>query len=266
MKKLLMLFSTIFLLSSCEEEIDLVLDDKSGELVIEGSVTDQPGPYYVRVTRSVAFTEENKYPAIEDAIVVISDDSGQIDTLSYESNGNYRTDHLVSVPGRTYKLYVQVGALTYTAESKMPLPVALDGLKQDSLELAGNVSYTILPIFTDPPQLGNRYTFVLNVNESNKKTIQTFSDNTDNGVVNQRSIMPAVEDDDEDVKIGDVIRVEMRCVDQNVYTYYSALSQLLNNSGPGGGITPANPPSNISNGALGVFSAHSTATQSITIR
>jgi hypothetical protein len=37
------------------------------------------------------------------------------------------------------------------------------------------------------------------------------------------------------------------------------------NISPGGGITPNNPPSNISNGALGIFSAHTTETRSVTI-
>ncbi|WP_262511540.1 hypothetical protein [Chryseobacterium carnipullorum] len=34
----------------------LDLDDKSGNIVIEGNVTNQPGPYFVRITKSVAFT------------------------------------------------------------------------------------------------------------------------------------------------------------------------------------------------------------------
>lgn len=37
-------------------------------------------------------------------------------------------------------------------------------------------------------------------------------------------------------------------------------------SAEGGSVTPANPPSNISNGTLGVFSAHATATKAIVIK
>ena len=57
-------------------------------------------------------------------------------------------------------------------------------------------------------------------------------------------------------KVGDTITVEMNCIDDKIYTYFSALLQLSGGGGPGGGITPTNPPSNISNGALGYFSAH----------
>ena len=57
----------------------------------------------------------------------------------------------------------------------------------------------------------------------------------------------------------------LKCSDQNVYTFYSALLQL-SDGGPGGGITPTNPPSNISNGALGYFSAHTVRKKSVVIQ
>ena len=56
----------------------------------------------------------------------------------------------------------------------------------------------------------------------------------------------------------------MQCIDDKVYLFYAALLQL-SGGGPGGGVTPANPPSNISNGALGYFSAHTVRTRNIVI-
>ena len=129
MKQLLFLVATLFFLTSCEKEINLDLEDKSGNIVIEGNVTNQTGPYYVKVTKSVAFTEENKYPEVANAIVVISDNTGQADTLQYVADGLYRTTHLVSTPGNTYDLNVTAEGKNYTAESTMPQPVTLDSLK-----------------------------------------------------------------------------------------------------------------------------------------
>ena len=68
------------------------------------------------------------------------------------------------------------------------------------------------------------------------------------------------------MNIGDTIHVEMQCIDQNIYTYYIAVIQISGDDGSGAGITPANPPSNISNGALGYFSAHTSAVSSIVIK
>lgn len=259
---MLIVFSLV-LFSSCEKEIDLDLEDKSGDIVIEGNVTDQAGPYYVRVTKSVGFTENNQYPPVSDALVTISDNTGQSEILTYEADGRYKTTHFVTAPGNTYTLNVVAGGVTYTAQSTMPEPVPLDDLTQDSFAFGDQVSYSVIPVFTDPATLGNRYLFVVSVNGRTDKRFQTFSDNTNNGMVNQRSLSLPRDpmDDDQEVVIGDTIHVEMQCIDQDIYIYYNALIEISGS----GTVTPANPPSNISNGALGYFSAHTTESKSIII-
>jgi hypothetical protein len=260
MKKAFFILISVLLTAGCEKEITLDLEDKSGSIVIEGNITDQPGPYYIRITRSVAFTESNKYPPITNAVVTISDNQGHSEILTYESDGRYKTSSLVSVPGNTYTLHVSADGKDYTAQSTMPAPVNLDGLIQDSMSIGGKTTYTILPVYTDPEQLGNRYLFILSIQYKDKKSIQVFSDNINNGMANQRSLFPALEKDDE-ILPGNVIHVDMQCIDSDVYTYYSALVQIS-----GGSVTPADPPSNISSGALGYFSAHTISSKSLVIK
>lgn len=257
----LILFSLVFL-TSCEKEIDLDLDDKSGKIVIEGNITDQSGPYYVKITRSVSFTEQNQYPGISNATVTVNDDNEQFETLEHMGDGLYRTNNIAGIPGRTYTLNVIAEGMEYIAESTMPEPVSFDDLTQDAIMLGGEINYTLLPIFTDPALLGNRYLFVFSINNRTKKHFQAFSDNINNGMVNQRSLIMPIKDDDDKVKIGDTVHVEMRCIDREIYRYYTALIQISGS----GGVTPANPPSNINNGALGYFSAHTTASKFIVIQ
>ncbi|MFY1046018.1 DUF4249 domain-containing protein [Chryseobacterium sp. GP-SGM7] len=269
MKNILIIIFSLFLLHSCEKEIDLDLEDQSGQIVIEGNVTDQAGPYYVKITKSVAFTQTNQYPAIENAQIILSDNTGQTETLQYIGNGRYQTSTFVGQSGRTYTLKIQAEGKEYISTSTMPEAVSFDGLDQDSFMVGGETSYTLLPVFTDPPALGNRYLFSYTVNNYSKKFFSEFSDNVNNGMPNQRPLILPNDDgeDSDDIKVtvGDTIHVEMQCIDQNVYTFYSALLQL-SGGGPGGGITPANPPSNISNGALGYFSAHTVRKKSVVIQ
>lgn len=269
MKNIFLIILSLFLVTSCEKEIDLDLDDQSGSIVIEGNVTDQAGPYYVKITKSVAFTQANQYPAIENAQVVLSDNTGQTETLLYVGNGKYQTSTFVGQSGRTYTLKIQAEGKEYTSTSIMPAVVSFDGLDQDSFMVGGETSYTLLPVFTDPQPLGNRYLFSYTVNNNPKKYFSEFSDNVNNGMANQRPlILPNDEGDEPDdikVVVGDTIHVEMQCIDDKVYTFYSALLQLAG-GGPGGGVTPSNPPSNISNGALGYFSAHTVRKKSIVIQ
>lgn len=266
MRQLLIIIVIAFLFTSCTKEIDLKLDDKSGELVIEGNVTNQNGPHTVRITRTVAFTKQNEYPSVTNAFVTISDNTGLIDTLVYTTNGEYKTSRLVSIPGRTYFLTVRVNNITYTANSTMPNPVAFNDLTKDSFSFGGNTSYRLLPVFTDPIEIGNRYFFITTVAGKREKILDVFSDNINNGIPNQRTIFLGFNNSSTEVTIdkGDTVNVEMQCISNDIYTYYHALLEL-SGGGPSGGTAPANPTSNISNGALGYFSAHAVAFKSIVL-
>ncbi|MEF9478923.1 DUF4249 family protein [Chryseobacterium sp. 1B4] len=161
MKNTLYIILSLLALTSCEKEIDLDLNDQSGNIVIEGNVTNQPGPYTVKITKSVGFSEPNQYPAVTGAQVILSDDMGQTETLQYTGNGVYQTSTFTGSPGRTYTLKVQAEGKEYTAQSKMPEIVYFDGLKQSSFKFGDKTTYTLLPLFTDPMPLGNRYLFIL---------------------------------------------------------------------------------------------------------
>lgn len=262
MRKLILILSALFMLTGCEKEINLNLDDQSGIIVIDGNVTDQPGPYFVKLSRSVSFTQPNEYPAISGATVVITDNTGQREQLIDMGNGKYSTTQLTTVAGNSYTLTVTADGKTYTATSKLAQPVTLDSLKQDSIKFGSEVRYTIRPMYTDPITIGNSYRFIISVNGKASKEYNLISDNIDNGKVNQRAFSIIDNDDDDEPKKGDVIEVEMHGIDPGIYAYYSTLDQI-SGRGPGGGITPANPPSNFSGGALGRFSAHTISKKSI---
>jgi uncharacterized protein YbgA (DUF1722 family) len=50
---------------------------------------------------------------------------------------------------------------------------------------------------------------------------------------------------------GDVLKIEMQCIDEFVYEYFNSFGNTL-----GGSATPANPYTNIIGSELGYFSAH----------
>ena len=151
MKNIFLIILSLFIITSCEKEIDLNLDDKSGQIVIEANVTDQAGSYFVKITKSVAFTQANEYPAVENATVTLTDDLGQTEILEYIGNGSYQTSTFLGQSGRTYTLKVLAEGKEYLAQSKMPEAVEFEGLEQDSFMVGGETSYTLLPVYTDPP-------------------------------------------------------------------------------------------------------------------
>jgi hypothetical protein len=246
------LFSLSVLFMSCEKEIEIELDTADQKLVIEGAITNEPGPYKVSLTRTVGFSDSNDYPGVGNAIVVISTDTGSLDTLTYSSNGMYWTNTIVGMPGVVYTLDVFVDGTHYKAQSRMPDLVPLEGI--EFIPFAGpggGDSFSVLPNFIDPPEFGNNYRFIQTINNTVDNSYVIYNDNVNNGLANQRPVFSPTND----IVSGDVVELEMRCVDLNTYNYYFTLSQMAFN-GPGGGTTPSNPPSGFSEDVLGVFSAY----------
>lgn len=252
LKQIILIIAVVFL-ASCDKEIQLPLDPNASLLVIDGSITDQAGPYFIKITRSIDVGSTQNYPVVDNATVLVYDNQGMRDTLSYTKDGNYQTKRMKGIYGNTYFLEVTVDGKKYTASSTMANKVPLDSLRINNFLVNGEIRYSIIPVYTDPIQLGNSYRFIQKINDTLDQTFHVFNDNLNNGKVNQRPLRGG--SDSLEVKLNDLVSVEMQCITRPTYLYYYTLNQQTG-AGPGGGTTPANPPNNIQGGALGIFSAH----------
>ena len=108
----------IFLLG-CKKEIQLPLDPNQSLLVIDGSITDEAGPYYIKLSKSTNISATSNFLAVTNAIVIVKDNLGLIDTLKHEKEGSYKTNKIKGTYGNTYYLEVQVADKKYTANSTM---------------------------------------------------------------------------------------------------------------------------------------------------
>lgn len=131
------LFFTILVLiccASCVDKIDLDLS-KERLLVVDGMITDQPGPYLIRLyyTSSDTTRSEN----VANANVTISDNQGNSEQLTYAGNGYYRTatDGIRGEVGRSYKLSFNLedGQRYESAMEKIMPNVGIDSLYFDYL-------------------------------------------------------------------------------------------------------------------------------------
>jgi hypothetical protein len=262
MKNIISILFIALVFSSCEKTVDLDYKGNQSKLIIEGNITNEPGPYFVKLTKSIPLSDTGNYPTVDNAVVTIRDDAGNSETLTFQGNGKYRTNSLTGVEGRTYTLTVKTENQTYTAQSTMPQKVLFDSIKVEKLVITGETEYNLIPIYNEPIAKGNNYRFVLSVNSKliNQHFIQ--NDEVKNGVVN--TLRLEINDNDLKLKAGDLVAIKMQCIDKKAALYYTTLALIADN-GPGGGTTPNNPPGNISNGALGVFSAHTIEMKSVAI-
>jgi hypothetical protein len=253
---------SIIVLTSCQKVINIDLNDKKAEVMIEGLVTDDPSlPQTITITKSVNFSADNIYPAVSGATVNISDNLGNAATLAEVKPGVYQTSSLLGASGRTYYLNVVIDGKVYTSESTMPAKINLDTiLVGQGLGPGGPNSESAIPVFTDPFGKGNNYKFALKRNKIFSKEIFITDDQIVDGGINNRPLS----DNSFEYKPNDTISVTMMCIDQPVYLYFFSLSQ--NGNGPNASATPANPVTNIKGATLGYFSAHTIQVKKIVYR
>jgi hypothetical protein len=250
--------------SSCEKVIDVKLNTSASQLVIEGVITDQLGQQTITISESVPYSNSNQYPPVTGAQVLVTDDDNHSWTFTETKPGTYTFSSLKGEAGHQYTLKAIVNNTTYTAVSTMPALVKLDSLSIKVITFGGDDMNTVEVHYRDPADQVNQYRWVMKVNGVQIKAVFDDNDRLTNGN-NVTSTLFYDDDNNEELKTGDVAEVEMQCIDKDVFNYWYTLSQQTQD-GPGGGVTPGNPPSNINNKALGYFSAHTTEKKTITIR
>jgi hypothetical protein len=244
----------VIVFTSCQKIIDLDLNSASPQIVIEGNVYDQPGPYLVKISQTVNFDESNVYPPVTGAIVEISDNRGNSEVLIESSSGTYYTSTLQGIVGSTYTLTVTSKGKTYTATSTIPNPVNIDSIyfKKSMFGIEKIVSVN----FNDPANFNNYYRLVEFINNKRQTGFNVSDDNLSQGETISYSFMSAGIDNK--LGIGDTVTVWLQSIDKGVYEYFRTAGR-----DDGQSSSPSNPTSNISNGALGYFNACSLRTISI---
>lgn len=252
MKNYLQIGLLALLFASCQEVVDIDLNTTDPQIVVEGIVTDAPGPYTVRITKTVNFDELNEYPAVSGAFVTLSDGS-LTDTLTEATPGRYQTVRLLQgIPGRTYQLrIVTADGQTFAATSTMPAQVLFDSLEQSSISAPGQGPTTVVvPVYRDPVGTGNYYRFVQWKNDTLLTDINVRDDRNNDGLrVTQPIFSLSTE-----LEPGDVLRLEFQTIDRPTYKYFIALGG--SGGGPNNESVPGNPDNNFGGACLGYFSAH----------
>ena len=245
---------------SCEKVVDIDLNSSSSRIVIEGSISDQAGPYFVTLSQTINFDQPNAFPTVTGAQIGISDNLGNSELLTETSPGTYRTSSIQGVPGRTYTLDVIVDGKEYVATSTMSSPVNIDSLNVQNLSFGGNQAKVINVLFQDPPGIINYYRFVEIKNSVAQKFIFLYNDRIHDG----SSITSSLFADEDTLRTGDSVLVFLQCVDKGVFDYFRTMQQASGDGGPQAA-SPANPVSNFTNGALGYFNAYAVKSKLIVI-
>ncbi len=110
-KKLFYTFFLIFILAdACVERISLGNAEADTQLVVDGTITDEPGPYTVKLTRTQKLFDAAKIKTISAKSVSIIDNVGNSEVLKEVNQGEYQTaaTGMRGVVGREYYVRIEL--------------------------------------------------------------------------------------------------------------------------------------------------------------
>ncbi len=244
---------TILILSSCEEVIDVKLNNTEPKIVINAKLYDQFQPATVILTKTSDFFDTLTYNTISNAEITISDNKGSIIQIpETDSAGLYQTDFFGEI-GNTYTLTVKTEGKTYTAVAEMKPPVEIDSLyatyrtKPLPYQEAG---YDIICLLKDSINYSQYAKLDIYKNQKHSFEIYLFEDTYTDGNDFEYKFF------NETFQIGDTALVFVSSCDRYVYEYLYTYAEITSDAFHDTG-TPYNPTSNISDNALGYFGVFS---------
>jgi hypothetical protein len=266
---LLLCAAALLVLPSCQQVVTVELNDAAPKMVIEGTLFDDTTHTAVMLSKSGDyFTPSLTVEYVHGATVLLSDDAGETDTLRESGPGRYDGARLAGRPGHTYSLAVFSEGRKYGAVSTMPVPVAIDSLYLEKTDPRGEARLSVRAMFKDPPGGRNYYRLQLFINGSlpvnalgiPQVRYNLYTDKlTDGSEANYRLRIGTVNP-------GDTVTVKLFSIDRATYDYYNTLRTILSSDRSPLSQAPANPNTNLTEGALGFFSAQSVTARSIVLQ
>lgn len=95
----------LFGLMACEEIHTPAIDEQEDVLVFEGLITNQPGPHYVKISKSAGYNEYSVFEQVQNYTVQIEDKMGESYVLTEQSPGYYvSTASLAGLYNHEYRI------------------------------------------------------------------------------------------------------------------------------------------------------------------
>jgi hypothetical protein len=248
MKMKLLLKTTLIALligginASCTKVIDVDLNSKDPQYVIEGFVTLGETTHQVNITKSLDIDQGIASPTVDNAVVTLIDDLGASTSLNLVSPGVYECTGYAVSEGRTYTLTVSVDGKVFVASGKMMQDIPLSSVQTFEFAFGPDTIHAVVPLRQDIAGVNNYYQFNLFENGIRVKGNFIQSDQYNDGNMMMEPLFAG------EIGPGDTIDVVMFGIEETVYDYFYTLQQNEQ------GATPANPTSNFSGGCLGYFS------------
>lgn len=247
----------IISMSSCgflkREPIDINLNESNEKYVVEANLYEGTNDFNVILSKSTNYFKDETIPFVDGANVMVTDESGTITTLTESTSGNYTAKDFTAVPDQTYDLKINLpDGSDIEASSHLPKSVPILGMLflLEEATAFGEEGYVPYTAFFDTPDEANFYRLIITINGERKDGFEDlfiFDDLLT--VVGEPIIVPIFF---ERLSSGDEVTMELFSMDEETFYYLETISSII---GGTESAAPSNPENNLTNGALGNFSA-----------
>ena len=250
MKRTLIILLSAVALTACEKEIPIDYHEVDALYVAEACMTQEKTTVRLSTTQPVTDNSRNEH-FVTGATVVLSSDGWVLDTLKYTSQGFYTSDFYGIYPF-TYQIDIDVDGHHFTSTSTMQQAPQVNSFRfvwknvvgerflfgdLKLQDITGENNCYFMHIYRNG--VGYRWAVMTDEHSPGQELQQLFQCCT------QRDMN---KNEDDALRDGDRIKVEVRCIDRLSYDYLYSM-QVMDNAG-------TNPIQNWTGGCLGYFSAY----------
>lgn len=266
-------FYILLCLSSlaCTEKIDLELASLDERiLIVDAAITNLARPDSIILSYTSNYYQGGDPPFESNARVSISvNDSEYVFTPSVEKPGYYiRPSNFTPQINNLYTLNIEVDGKNYTATSFMHEVPAIDSIGQRRLDEdrtigGGEIELTIS--FQDPPGMRNYYLYRQSVNDTFYfENLLDYAVLFDDFIL-QGQYAELIPFGLFEFNKGDTVELFAHSMDKQSYEIYNALLAESEFKGGFFDAPSSNVPSNLNNGAKGLFVVHDVKSRKIII-
>lgn len=271
MKKHFLYLILVLASFSCTERIDLELAEQDTPvLIVDASITNLERPDSIILSYTSNYYQGGDPPFESNARVSISvNDSEYVFTPSIEKPGYYiRPSNFIPQINNLYTLNIDVDGQNYSATSFMFEVPAIDSIGQRRLDEdrtigGGEIELTIS--FQDPPGMRNYYLYRQSVNDTFYfENLLDYASIFDDFIL-QGQYAELIPYGLFEFEKGDTVELFAHSMDAETYEIYSSLLAESEFKGGFFDAPSSNVPSNLSNGAKGLFVMHDVKSRKIII-
>jgi len=229
-RNLIFLVLLAVILNSCEEVIDLDLQEDDPRLVINASIlwySESPGNnQQIQLSQTIGFYEEEIEP-VTDAEVSIKSNNGEEYIFLHDDQGFYTNSDFNPQFEENYTLEINYQEEFYTASNSFVPVAGIDFIEQNNEGGFSREDLEVEAFFTDPAGEDNFYLFSFRNFSNSKISLEIYEDEFTDG--NQVSANYS----NDELAEGDEIFITMEGITKAFYEYLFILRSQGGDNGGG---------------------------------